>query len=111
MRTIRIYAAEIKIHTLLKRMLLGAFIGFLLISFLVFGVDHPDPNWPSFWRLRPLVVTPIAGAFGILAFYLIDILGVKGDWPKIFLAFLSTLLFLIALWLGTVLGLDGTMWN
>lgn len=111
MKTIRFYAAEININSLLKRMLLGAFIGFLVISLFVFGVDHPDPAWPSYWRLRPLVVTPLSGAFGILVFYSIDILGVKGDWPKIFLAILSTLLFVIALWLGTVLGLDGTMWN
>lgn len=109
--TIKILAAEISLNELLMRMLIGAIIGFLLISVFVFGVDNPDPSWPTNWRIRPLIITPLVGAFGALSFYLSDIIGVKGDWPKIFLTLISGVLFLISLWLGTILGLDGTMWN
>lgn len=109
--SIKLFSAEIKISSLVKRMLFGAFIGFLLISFFVFGVDEPNPAWPSDWRVRPLIITPLASAFGILSYYLSEIIGLKGDWSKIFLFLISTILFLISLWLGTVLGLVGTMWN
>jgi hypothetical protein len=110
-KSIRIFSAKITINTMLKRMLLGALIGLLVISFFVFGVDNPNPSWAANWRIRPLIVTPVVGAFGILSFYLNDIIGVKGNWPRIFLIFISIILFLISLWLGTVLGLAGTMWD
>lgn len=110
-KSIKLFSAEITINSLLKRMFIGALIGFLVISFFVFGVDNPNPSWPENWRIRPLIVTPLAGGFGILSFYLSDIIGVKGEWPKIFLFFISIILFFVALWMGTVLGLAGTMWN
>ncbi len=110
-KTIKLFSAEIKINLLFKRMLLGAVLGFLIISFFVFGVEQPNPSWPSNWKIRPLIITPLASAFGILSFYLSDVLGVRRDWPRIFLVFISVILFLISLWLGTVLGLAGTMWN
>lgn len=107
----RLFSAEIDTKNVLKRMAFGALIGFVAISLLVFGVDDPDPSWPANWKVKPLVVTPLVTAFGMLSFYLKDIVGVKGDWPKIFLFFASAILFLISLWLGTVLGLNGTLWN
>ena len=109
--SIKLFSAQININSLLIRMLLGALIGFLVISIFVFGVDYSNPAWPSNWRIRPLIITPLAGAFGILSFYLKDIMGVKGEWPRIFLTFISAIAFLISLWLGTVLGLAGTMWD
>lgn len=87
-KSIKFFSAEITINTMFKRMLLGALIGFLVISFFVFGVDNPNLSWPTNWRIRPLIVTPLAGAFGILSFYLSDIIGVRGDWPRIFLIFI-----------------------
>ncbi len=110
-KSIKLFSAEIKTTSIFKRMLLGALIGFLIISFFVFGIEHPNPSWPSNWKIRPLIVTPLAGAFGILSFYLNDIIGVRSDWSKIFLVLISIILFFISLWLGTVLGLAGTMWN
>ena len=110
-KSIKIFHGEIKINTILKTMLLGALIGFVVISFFVFGVDNPNSSWPPNWRIRPLIVTPLATAFGILSFYLSDIFGVKGDWPRIFLLLISIIFFLISLWLGIILGLAGTMWN
>lgn len=110
-KSIQLFSAEININSLIKRMLMGAIIGFIIISVFVFGVDNPHPSWPANWRIRPLLITPLVGAFGILSFYLSDIIGVKGEWPRIFLLFISIILFLISLWLGTVMGLAGTMWD
>lgn len=108
---IALFSIQIEISTLIQRMLIGAVIGFLLISVFVFGVDNPNPAWSEHWRIRPLLVTPLAGAFGILSFYLSDVLRFKGEWANLFISIISIILFLIALWLGTVLGLAGTMWN
>jgi hypothetical protein len=106
-----LFSADIEIHSLIQRMLIGAVIGFLLISVFVFGLDNPNPAWPEHWRIRPLIITPLAGAFGILSFYLSDVLKPSGEWANLFISIISIILFLIALWLGTVLGLAGTMWN
>jgi hypothetical protein len=35
----------------------------------------------------------------------------RGGWIKIVANIVSLLGFIIALWMGTVLGLDGTLWN
>ena len=110
-KSIHIFSATIKISSILKRMFIGTLIGFLLISFFVFGVDNPNPSWPINWRIRPLIITPLAGAIGSLSFYLIDILSAKNEWIRLFIIFVSSILFLISLWMGTVLGLAGTMWN
>ena len=53
-------------------MLIGAGIGLLVISFFVFGVDNPDAEWGKLWRIRPLIVTPVAGAMGGAFYYLMD---------------------------------------
>lgn len=60
--------------SVIKRMALGAAIGFIIISFFVLSVDEPNPEWGKWWRIRPLVITPLATAFGILSFYLADII-------------------------------------
>lgn len=111
MQSIQLFSANIRVKALLIRMLFGAFIGFIIISVFVFGVDNPNPDWPANWRIKPLIFTPLVAAFGALSFYLADVIGVKGEWPKVVLFFISAILFLIALWLGTVLGLNGTMWH
>ena len=103
--------AQITSKSLMLRMLLGAVIGFIVISFFVFRVDEPNPDWGNNWRIRPLIITPLAGAFGVLSFYLKDFIRPKTDMARIFVFILSLLGFIIALWMGIVLGLDGTMWN
>lgn len=97
---------------LIKRMLLGAAIALAVISFFVFGVDNPDPAWPAFWRIRPLIITPLAGAAGGACYYIIEqhLLN-QGGWRKGLAIVLSILVYIIGLWLGIVLGLDGTMWD
>jgi hypothetical protein len=90
--------------------LIGAGVGLILISVFVFGVDKPDPEWGKYWRIRPLIVTPIAGAMGGAFYYLMDHLVSKGL-NRTVAVILSLIVFVIGLWLGTVLGLAGTMWN
>jgi hypothetical protein len=93
------------------RMLTGAIIGLFIISFFVLSVDDPDPDWGKYWMIRPLVITPLAAAFGMLSFFLKDFIHPRGKFLTILVFSLSLVVFVIALWLGFVLGLDGTLWD
>lgn len=97
--------------SLLKAMLIGFAIGLLAISFFVFGVDEPNPNWPEFWRVRPLIVTPLTAAFGGAGFYIATNQLSNNSIQKTAGYVVGIIGFVVALWLGIVLGLDGTMWN
>jgi hypothetical protein len=91
-------------------MLIGACLGLIVISFFVFGVDHPNPEWGKLWMIRPLIITPMAGSLGGAFYYLMDRLISKGL-NKTVAVVLSLVVFIVGLWLGTVLGLAGTLWN
>ncbi len=97
--------------SLVKRMLVGAGIGLLLISLFLLSADEPNPEWGKLWMVRPLIIVPLAGAMGGLCNYFIvhfhDQVGVN----KTIAMIISVIVFIIGLWLGIVLGLDGTMWN
>lgn len=98
--------------SLFKLMLIGGGIGLILISLFLLGVREPRLEWGRFWMVRPLIIVPLAGAGGGLCVYFMDyILGYQGGWSKIISVVLSLIGFLIALWLGTVLGLAGTLWH
>jgi hypothetical protein len=94
-----------------KKMLLGAFVGLVVISLYVFNVDNPDPAWGSWWRLRPLLLTPAITAFGMLSFFLQDVIRPSTRVGHALIFFISMVGFIVSLWLGVVLGLDGTMWD
>ena len=95
---------------LVKPILIGAGIALLVISFFVFGVDHPRPEWGKFWQVRPLIVTPLAGAMGGAFYALMDYQSSRG-FNRTLAILLSIIVYAVGLWLGTVLGLAGTMWN
>lgn len=97
--------------SLSKRMLQGAGIALILIIIFLIGVDETDPSWPRLWMIRPLVIVPLAGAMGGVLYYFMDHLRNQGGWRKVLAITLSLIGYIIALWLGTVLGLDGTLWN
>lgn len=97
--------------SVVKRMLVGAGIGLLLISLFLLSVDEPHPEWEKLWMLRPLIIVPLAGAMGGLCNYFIFHLHRQIGGNKTIAILLSVTVFIIGLWLGTVLGLDGTMWN
>jgi hypothetical protein len=96
--------------SLARPVLIGAGIALLVISFFVFGVDEPNPAWGRFWMVKPLIVTPLAGAIGGAFYALMDYQSSRG-FNRALAIILSLVVYFIGLWLGTVLGLAGTMWH
>ena len=95
--------------SLLASVLVGGGIGLLLMSLLLFDSVHPE--WGPYWKVRPLVVITIVGALGGAGYHLLHPLRNLGGWKTFFAYILSILGYIIALWLGSVLGLVGTLWN
>lgn len=94
-----------------KRMLVGAAIALVIISVFLYGVDNAKTEWGKLWILRPLIVVPLAGSMGGLFYHMMDILRIRGGWNTIAANIISFIVFIIALWMGTVLGLAGTLWD
>jgi hypothetical protein len=101
----------IKLDTIAKYALVGAVMGLILISLFLLSVEHSDPSWPRYWQLRPLVVVPLAGAGGGAFFYFMNNFRFPSFWARLLGGFIGLVGFIIALWLGSVVGLDGTLWN
>ena len=99
--------------SLAKRMMIGAGIALFLIGLFLLGDgDLPvNPEWPKYWFIRPFIVVPIAGAMGAAFSCLLDDLRHQGGWKQAFALFFSLFVYIVAIWLGTVFGLDGTLWN
>lgn len=97
--------------SLAKRMFVGAGIGLLLISFFLLSAGEPNPAWGKLWMIRPLIIVPLAGAMGGLCNYFIVHFHNQFGVNKILASLVSVIVFVVGLWLGIVLGLDGTMWN
>ncbi len=91
-------------------MLAGALIAFALIAFFVYGVDNPDPDWGRYWMIRPLVIVPFAGAVGGGFFYWMERQGFQNG-VRVLSMLISFIVYIIGLWIGFVLGLDGTLWD
>ena len=90
-----------------KQMLLGAGFALVFISLFLSGVTDPKREWGNLWMVRPLIVVPIAGAMGGAFFYYITRLTKGAAWG-ILLGIAGSI---VILWLGTVAGLDGTLWD
>jgi peptidoglycan/LPS O-acetylase OafA/YrhL len=96
---------------LAKRMMIGAGIGLLVISFFVISAGKGNPAWSNYWRIRPLLLTPFVGAIVGLCYDVTQRLrNMDGWWGRLFI-FLSLLGYCLGLFMGIVLGLDGTMWD
>lgn len=91
--------------------LIGGIIGLTLITIFLLGVKHADPSWPKYWQIRPLVIVPLATAGGGLFVYFMTSLFNNNTWTRILAIIVGIVGFIISLWMGTVLGLDGTLWN
>lgn len=102
---------QITLTSIVTKMLVGAVIGFIVISLFVFGVDNPNPAWGENWRLRPLVVTPLVSALATQALFLKYMIRFETKIMNDLLYLFSFVLVFIGLWLGIILGLDGTMWD
>ena len=102
---------RLKPKTIILNAITGYIIGLGVISLFISGIDNPKPEWGTYWMLRPLIITPLASACGALALLLPDFLKLITPWKRLLALFAGLVLFMIALWIGIVLGLDGTMWN
>jgi hypothetical protein len=98
-------------NTLGKRMFFGALIALALITLFLAGVKNANPAWGKYWMIQPLLIVPAAGAMGGLFYYFMDRLRYLGGWKTVLAYVLSFFGYLVAIWLGTVLGLSGTLWN
>ncbi|HEX8516347.1 MAG TPA: potassium transporter KefB [Bacteroidia bacterium] len=96
---------------LTKRILLGAGIALTLIIAFLLAAGEPDPAWGKSWMLKPLLIVPFAGACGGIFFHITDTIRQRGGWRKIAVNILSAIVYIVGLWMGFVLGLNGTMWN
>jgi hypothetical protein len=97
--------------SLSKRMMQGAGIALILITIFLLGAGEPDPDWPKLWMIKPLIIVPLAGAMGGVFYYFMDHLRYQGGWIKVLAYIISLIGYVIVLWFGTVLGLNGTWWD
>ena len=95
---------------LLKPAIIGAAIALTLMIIFLWGVQG-NPAWGQFWKVRPFVVITFAGAGGGLFYYVMNALRARGGWRRAVAEILSIIVYIIGLWLGTVVGLDGTLWH
>jgi hypothetical protein len=96
---------------LVKRMVIGAGIALTIIAFFVISAGKGNPAWGDYWRVKPLLLTPFMGAIVGLCYDITEPLRRLNGWAGRLFVILSILGYAIGLWMGTVLGLAGTMWN
>jgi hypothetical protein len=96
--------------SMVKRMVAGAGIGLLVISLFLIPAQS-NPAWGNLWMIRPLIVVPLAGAMGGLCNYFIVHFHNQYGINKAIAMILSAIIFIVGIWMGIVLGLNGTMWN
>lgn len=96
--------------TLTKHLLIGGAIALLLIGIFLAGTGEPNPEWGKLWMIRPLIIVPLAGAAGGLFYHLATVRFPKG-WKNVLAIVSSAIVYIFGLWIGTILGLDGTYWN
>lgn len=97
--------------TLLIHMLTGAVIALIIIIFFLYDTPEPDPGWPKLWFIRPLIIVPLAGSLGGAFYFFTGLMRSRGGWRKILAGALSLAVYLISLWAGTILSLNGTWWD
>lgn len=97
--------------SLSRRMKIGGSIGILLFLFLLSTVKQSNPEWGQFWMLRPMIVLAFAGAMGGLCNYFIMYYHSQYNINRFVAMFISVLVFIVGLWMGIVLGFNGTLWN
>lgn len=110
-QTNNLTTANIHPISLAKRMLISAGLGFILISMFLLSAGEGDPAWGNLWRIKPLIMVPLAGAGAGLINFLMDELCSQGGWKKSLTMIFTIIVYIIALWLGFVLGLNGTHWS
>lgn len=102
----------IDVASFIKCATVGTTVGLAVILFFVLQADSPRPEWGRLWMVRPLIVEPLAGAVGGGFAYLMHYyLGYQGGAKKILSIIITVIVCFVGLWMGIVIGLNGTMWN
>lgn len=92
----------------IKPMLLGVAIG--LIAFFFFSRGESKPEWGTLWKIRPFVVLLLSGVFwGVCYNFLLRQKFLPMS--KAATVILGLLGLFIGMWMGIVVGFDGTMWD
>lgn len=94
-----------------KHMVVGGLFGLALISLFLYSADESKPEWGDYWMIRPLLFVSVAGALGGGFWYLMNFLRHRQNWNTPVVLIISLFGYIVALWLGMVLGLDGTWWD
>lgn len=97
--------------SLTKQILIGASIGLTLIMLYLSTVREVDPAWGMYWMIRPILLMTFAGAMGGLCNYVIINFRSLVGFSKPVAIILSIVVFIMGLYMGFVLGLDGSLWN
>lgn len=97
--------------TLKKRAIIGATIGLVITFIFIISADKADASWSKLWFIKPLVLTPLATAVGGAFYYYIEQLFFFNGWKKALAIIIGLIGFVVSLWLGMVLGFNGTYWN
>ena len=89
---------------------LGGLISCILICIMVFSAET-KAEWPEYWRIRPIVVVTLAGAAGGAFYYLMSPVRALSPWSWVGANFICLVVYTFLLWMGTVIGCAGTLWN
>jgi len=96
---------------LMKRMLTGAGIGLLLVSFFVITAGEGQPSWGAYWRLKPLLLTPLLASIVAACYHATGPLRDIAGWQGRLFTVLSIIGYVLGLWIALILGLNGSLWN
>lgn len=88
----------------------GGVIALLFILAFLLPAGNPKPQWGSYWMVKPLLLVPVSGMAGGALYYFITS-RLSSRITKIPATILGIIVFLVTMWLGTVLGLNGTYWD
>ena len=94
----------------IRRIAIGASIAIVLMIIFTSSVKTPDPSWGSYWYIRPIIVIAFAGAAGGAYYHFVAASHYRG-WRKGLMLVSSLIVYIVGLWLGSVLGLNGTLWD
>ena len=96
---------------MVKFIIIGGFIGLMLTMLFIRTAEAGNPAWPKGWVIRPLIILPLASAVGsAFAYYLMQ-LTTHGGWRRVLAVVLSLVIYLVGLWMGFIIGFNGTLWN
>ena len=95
---------------ILRGMAIGAGFALIIMTIFLVTAGPGKPEWGAYWRIRPLILTPVIASFGGAFFGYLNF-RFRGGWLGLAAVLLGIVIYVISLWLGSVLGLVGTHWD